>query len=189
MNNNRDIYEVLDAIRKRPPLYFGTNTSIKSLFTTLIAFISGLQLSSMTINAGNPSYWEFSSWFPIKTGGSNTLPWDWAVATWGEEKAFEKFFELLDEYRNCEYVYLFRAIVNEHQPNIYRQTKHGQRIEVQKPLELFIGQYAPSSVFYLLEVYLDKHEKYVPHHNSPDRAKELAKSRWNVLEDDWIDFV
>ncbi len=45
-------------------------------------------------------------------------------------------------------------------------TFEGEKIEQKKPLELFIDQFAPTNVYYLLEVYFDRHSKDAPFYSS-----------------------
>lgn len=185
MKHYKDIYELLDALRKRPAMYLG-NTGKKS-FTALVAFVSALGV--VEVDAGDPCFWRFSRWITGRVCGmSPTLPWDWMDEEWGNEQAFDKFFELLDEYRTCKSVCLSRAILREHEPTFYyRKSIDGELLKPGKPLEVCIAQFAPSEVYYLLEVYVGRQEEYFPYQKSIDEVKELAKSRWRVSEDEWFD--
>lgn len=180
----KDIYDVLDSLRKRPGLCLEYNTGSK--FSSLITFINALAFSSF--GDGTPSFWEFNRWMTGRVDGmSKTLPWRWMQSEWGNDKAFEMFFELLDEYRACTDVYLCRAIIRrEHKPNFYRVNSEGERVEPEKPLELCAAQFAPSSVYYLLEVYTNRHDRSFPYHKSVDVKKEALIS-WTVPEDEWFD--
>lgn len=126
----RDIYDVLDSLRKRPGLYLGHSTGSSS-FSNLITFVNALTFSSF--EEGSPSFWGFSRWITRKVDGmSKTTPWSWMESKWGNDKAFEMFFELLDEYRTCTHVYLCRAIIREHKPNFYHVNSSGDRIQPEK---------------------------------------------------------
>jgi hypothetical protein len=68
----RDIYDVLDSLRKRPSLYLEYNTG--SQFSNLITFVNALTFSSF--EEGSPSFWGFSRWITGKVDGmSKTTPW------------------------------------------------------------------------------------------------------------------
>jgi hypothetical protein len=184
-NDIRDIYDLLDSLRKRPGMYLGHSTGSSS-FSNLITFVNALGFSS--IGDGTPSYGEFNRWITERVDGmSKTMPWSWMQSEWGNDKAFEMFFELLDEYRTCTHVYLCRAIIREHKPNLYHVNSDGEHVEPEKPLEVCAAQFAPSSVYYLLEVYTNRHFYSFPYHKSVDAVKKEAKLRWRVPEDEWFD--
>jgi hypothetical protein len=46
--------------------------------------------------------------------------------------------------------------------------------------EVCAAQFAPSSVYYLLEVYTNRHVYSFPYHKSVDEVKKEAKLRWRV---------
>ena len=190
MKNYKDIYEILDNLRKRPAMYLGSNKSKKS-FTALIAFLSGLQFSRLEFTKmydGNPPFSEFSRWIPRKINGmSSQIPWEWMIENWGNEQSFDKFFELLDEYRNCKTVCLSRAIIQNHKPT-FVQIVNGERVQPEKPLELCVAQFVPSEVYCLLEIYIGRQVKNFPYQNSMDEVKESALSQWGVAKNEWFDF-
>jgi len=182
MKEYKDIYEILDDLRKRQSMYLSSKKSL----TALVAFFSGLTFAQM--DEGNPPFSNFSSWIARKVERmSNKMSWLWMIEEWGDEKAFDKFFELLDEYRNCKSVYLYRAIIRNHKPT-FVQIINGERVEPEKPLELCIAQFSPSEVYYLLEIYIERQDKYFPYQSSIDEVKEIALSQWGVLENEWFDF-
>ncbi|AFY58349.1 hypothetical protein Riv7116_5988 [Rivularia sp. PCC 7116] len=182
MKKYKDIYEILDDLRQRPSMYLGSKKSL----TALVAFVSGLRFAQM--DEGNPPFSDFSSWIARKVEGmSSTMSWLWMIEEWGNEKAFDKFFELLDEYRNCKSVCLSRAIIRNHKPT-FVQIINGERVPPEKPLELCIAQFVPSEVYYLLEIYTWRQDKYFPYQNSIDEVKKVALSQWGVLENEWFDF-
>ncbi|MDY6902681.1 MAG: hypothetical protein SWZ49_32110 [Cyanobacteriota bacterium] len=71
MKEYKDIYEILDDLRKRPSIYLGSKKSL----TALVAFFSGLRFAQM--DEGNPPFCEFSRWISRKIGGS---PFQWTYA-------------------------------------------------------------------------------------------------------------
>lgn len=187
----QDIYDILDALRKRPALYLGSNKSKKS-FISLIAFLSGLQIAQFKlkqIDEGEPSFRYFSSWITARVEGmSKTMAWEWMIEEWGNETAFEKFFELLDEYRSCKSVCLSRAIIRNHHQPTFVQIINGQQVEPEKPLKICIAQFFPSEVYSLLEIYTNKQDEDFPYQNSIEEVKEVALSKWGVAKNEWFDF-
>jgi len=183
MHNYTDIYELLDALRKRPGMYLGN--SGRSSFNTLIAFVTALEFANL--EKGSPSFWGFSRWITGRVDGMSTsMPWYWMEHEWGNEKAFEMFFELLDEYRTCKSICLCRAIIREHKPKFFALSSDGKRIEPEKPFEVCVSQFAPANVYYLLEIYMNRHYEYFPYYHSIDRVKKEATSRWGVLNNEWF---
>ena len=185
MKYYNDIYDLLDSLQKRPALYLG-NTG-KNSFIALVAFVSALRF--VEVDLDDP-FWGFSRWITGRVYGmSPTLPWDWMNAEWGNDEAFDKFFELLHEYRTCKSVCLSRAILREPEPTFEgRKSIKGKRLKSERPLEICIAQFAPSKVYYLLELYIGRQEECFPYQQSIDEVKEFAKSHWGVSEEEWFDY-
>ena len=184
--NYKDVYGVLDHLRQRPAMYLG-NKGRKS-FVALIAFMLGLAFAE--VDGGEPSFYLFIHWIAGRVKGmSSTMPWEWMEEEWGNDQAFDRFFELLDEYRTCERVCVSRAILREHQPKFYYQESFdGELLIPEKPLEVCITQFAPSAVYCLLEIYIGRQEDYIPYQRTIDEVKALTESRWGVSKDEWFDF-
>lgn len=95
------IYELLEAIRKRPAMYLG-RPSISLLEAYLHGYCAGMQSHGLTASEALP-FAAFNSWviarlYPCER---NSL-WGWLIlraCDGNEERAFDRFFEFLDEYR------------------------------------------------------------------------------------------
>ena len=190
---SQNIYELLNDLYQRPSLYLGTNKSKEIPFSTLIAFISGFLIAQvnntfeLSLASDSPSYWEFSRWITAKVPKiSQTLPYEWMIEEWGEQKAFDQFFLLLDEYKTCKNVYHCEAIVKGCKCKQYYNKETKLLETAEKPLKFVIGQYIPSEVYYLLEIYSNRQDKYFPYQNSLEEAKTVVESRWGILEIEWF---
>ncbi|MGB0563130.1 MAG: hypothetical protein ACPGVO_15190 [Spirulinaceae cyanobacterium] len=196
MNSFNDIYKILDALKKRLGMY-----GVAKKVSSLVAFINGLSWSD--IDWGKPEFWSFKLWFPVRVEGNSTnLPWQWMIQKWGDEESFNKFFELLDEYRTTERVVLARAVLREHQPRFQRLSvgepvaipipprfqcfRNRETVTIPIPLELCIVQIHPTQAYYLLEVYMNKHDQQIPYKISISEVKAVAESRWGVLDNEWF---
>ncbi len=184
-----DIYELLEKLRQRPAMYLG-NTSDCS-FMCLQSFLRGLYLSNNYKNEIEfHSFLEFGRWVPARLGNRSTMPFHQMLEDLGNDKAFEKYFELLDEFNSCKDLYLEKAIIlKSHKANFYTippDDIYGS-VEPEKPLMVCVAHYSPSNVYYLAEIY-PNHTKKNPHYqNSADAVKLYAKETWSISEDEWLE--
>ena len=181
-----DIYDLLSQLRKRPGLYLGSHGDYS--FRGLQSFLSGLSFSQQQVEFH--SFWEFGRWVSGRLEDwSISMPFAQLEEELGNDAAFERYFELLDEFKECEQVCHEKALILEtHKPGFYHippDDIHG-RIEPEKPLVICVGQFTPSNVFYLYEIYPNRTEKHYPYQNSIHEVKAEAKTRWSVNEDEWI---
>lgn len=186
MNDDLNIYEILEAVRKRPAMYFGSSDFHE--LHELQAFIAGLTLDRWKTSE-KPPFREFGNWIVARFNWSTTAPFYELEKKFGSDNVFEKYFELLDEYKVCRETCLEKALILEtHKPTFYKippEDIYG-RIEPEKPLLICVGQYAPSNVYYLFEIYPDRFEKHFPYQNSVEKVKEHAKRRWSVEINEWV---
>ncbi len=172
------IYELLDEIRPRPAMYIGVGT-----VSHLQAFLAGVAFSD--ISEGVPSFWGYNRWITARLGISTSLPWMDLESQLGPAATLTSFFEHLDEYRQCDLVELGTSAGPFH-PRFFV----GFEREVPPlPVSLSLGQFAPSSVFFLAEVYGQRIEKDFPYCQSADEVKSLAHKRWSVGPDAWLTHV
>ena len=177
------VYDILDELRERPAMFLG-NLYVRNPLATLRAFIHGLQFSE--IDGGEPSFWEFNRWvIGYVDEMSNNLPWDWLEDQRGGEQGFQDFFTYLDEYRKCRIVQVASPIIHEFIPRFRRLDSNLDEMAPPIPDSIHIGQFAPSEVFFLAEMYGDKMEMEFPYPNTIDGAIAEARSRWSVPETPW----
>ncbi|MBL0242324.1 MAG: hypothetical protein IPQ00_17300 [Chloracidobacterium sp.] len=109
---NEDFYEMLDAIGKRPAMYIDPSQSITALYNYLGGYRSSAGWKKIMRNT-EPSYAEFNNWVAMKLNFyESTKGWRRMLLERendDEEKAFERFFGLLREFRNRKETRLFRA--------------------------------------------------------------------------------
>jgi hypothetical protein len=173
----KTIYELLDVLRVRPALYLG-----KSSISHLQAFLSGLGFANL--DPGKPSIWGFTRWITGRVNGiSITLPWDWLEAELGTKASLEAYFRYLDEYRACTEVELAFASNIKRTPLGYSLDSEGRSQPL--PDGLYVGQFAPSKVFFLAELHGEKTEISFPYYGEIRSAIEDAKSRWGVPFSAW----
>lgn len=99
----RDIYEIIDEIKKRPEMFTGDRT-LKSFCLYLSGIEFGLQSCGIDSRLG----YDFHVWVREAKLGMDTS----TVGYYGsliefhggdEEKAMDHFFQLIDEYRNLNH--------------------------------------------------------------------------------------
>jgi hypothetical protein len=182
-----DIYDLLNELRKRPAMYLG-NCGDHS-FKCLQSFLVGLSISENQ-QIQFHSFWEFGRWVSGRLEDwSVSMPFYQLEEELGNDGAFERYFELLDEFKACKQVCHEKALIFEaYKSNFYLIPPDNihSRVEPEKPLVICVGQYAPSNVFYLYEIYPDRSEKHYPYQNSIEEVKVEALTRWGIKENEWI---
>lgn len=112
------MYDLLEEIRKRPGMYLGHfgDNSFKCLQSYLHA-LWHTQYHQMKEH----SFWEFGRWVSGRLENwSVSLPFYQLEEELGNDAAFERYFELLDEYKNCKAICLEKAIIHKnHKANFY----------------------------------------------------------------------
>jgi len=95
-----DVFQLLDVVRKDPGAYLGDRKSLRMLW----AFLMGYEVGITT--CGKPAIFSdfhpFNKWVAKELGFAEpTSGWRNMVAARSDsdEKAFDRFFELLDRYK------------------------------------------------------------------------------------------
>ncbi|GAB4211723.1 MAG: hypothetical protein OHK0012_04740 [Synechococcales cyanobacterium] len=183
MSSYKTVYEILDALRRRPALFLG-NPFHRHPFATLQAFLNGLMFSNL--EPGIPSVWLFSQWITARIDGiSTTLPWDWMAEHLGCESAYMTYFQYLDEYRACREIEVAQTRATTFVPQFWCADTDGNPMSPSIPDRIYIGQGDPSEVYFLAEVYGTHVEQCFPYQRSVADAIEEAQSRWGVSASAW----
>ena len=109
---NSDFYDMLDAIGSRPAMYIDPSQSITALYNYLHGYLDGTNRTKIVRNT-EPSWAEFNNWVAMKLNFyESTKGWRRMLLereNGDEEKAFNRFFILLKEFRNRKETCLFRV--------------------------------------------------------------------------------
>lgn len=94
-----NIYELLAFLKRRHNFYL-TSKSI----TSLQNFLNGYLLNKVPNNEEEMVFYNYKYWLKEKANDDGDLSFPYSrsllkICNGDEEKAFDKFFELLDEYR------------------------------------------------------------------------------------------
>lgn len=102
--NSMDIYDVIEFIRQRPAFSLGNGPkTISNLYLYLRAYQDALAQTNL-LDYGIPDFSHFSTW-TCGWSGNRALAagWDYHIlrkVRKNQEKAFNLFFELIEEYKN-----------------------------------------------------------------------------------------
>ena len=173
------IYELLDQVRERPAMYCGENS-----LSHLQAFLQGLSFANLS--PGEPDFWSFSKWVTVIVPGIGAAnPWGWLENRLGRDAAVERFFELLDRYRECRDVTLQRhdgpfvaGFKTSESPDFEPRTP-------KVPVALAIHQYEPTEIYFLREHYADGSSEDEWPLPSFERVREQARSKWAAEDAGW----
>lgn len=179
----KTVYELLDHARDRPGMYGIGGKS----FRLLQSFLAGLSWGNL--DPGEPSLWDFEWWAAVYTDHfSCSMPMKW-LSDGPDEEAYETWFKLLDEFRQCRVVELARL------PGTLVQFSQHWTAEPGGPMTPYvpptpqairIGQFAPSKVFFLEQIFPDHEEKLI-HGYQPaiERTIEAAQQYWKIDPAAW----
>jgi hypothetical protein len=107
-----DFYEMLDSIGQRPVMYIDPSQSITALYNYLHGYLNCAGGKKVLSNT-EPCYAEFNDWVAMKLNFyESTKGWRRMLLEredGDEERAFNRFFILLEEFRNRKEILLFRA--------------------------------------------------------------------------------
>ncbi len=181
-----DFYELLDAIRLRPGLY----VSPKSV-TALYNFIGGyLTASGHEIgHSTQPPYREFNNWVAMKLGlYESTSGWRNMLLkdeNADEEKAFDRFFVLFDEFEQRQAkVLLWVKLPLPTTPKVWRIQIDGERrTEIQPPSLVQIIKYTDDKGAFTR--YVDEVNEIIEEDYAADLDTAFFRTESLVKKDEW----
>ncbi len=201
MNNklleNLSTIEIAQIIRKRPQMFFGENVKLTLLANLLWGFNTNSQKES------DVPFQYFNHWTKIKLkkfGQSN----NWALAILAccendEEKAFWKFYELLDEFTGLTPKQLFIAELTPENLDFYYSLNNTHKqyriIGVENRyivdpapyhVKLFEFNYCVHSYHFDYYWVVGEYEKctYYNHFESINKCQQIYKDQFNITK--WI---
>jgi len=95
------VYEILDQIRRKPGFYI-VDPELTRLDSFMAGYDCGLAQGGMTFRQEEPDFHRFYDWVAHRLGySSSTSGWYKMIRgrCASEREAYDKFFELLDEFR------------------------------------------------------------------------------------------
>ncbi len=105
---NQNYQELLQQIKKKPGLYIG-NASISNLYM----FLTGYQFARRQLNIPTSieeqEFQHFQPWLQEKFGVQTSQSWSQIILFYSanEQDAFERFFNLLHEFRQHQDEHLY----------------------------------------------------------------------------------
>ncbi|MFZ4663030.1 MAG: hypothetical protein ACOYNY_38855 [Caldilineaceae bacterium] len=101
MNYNYD--ELLQQIKKKPGLYIG-NASISNLYMFLTGYQFARRQLNIPISTEEQEFQYFQPWLQEKFDVKTSQSWSQIILFYSadERDAFERFFNLLKEFRQCK---------------------------------------------------------------------------------------
>jgi len=103
MSQTRDVYDYLDAIRKRPDMFFSEDEDrLTSIEILLHGYYAALSFHNIIEGVPELNRSNFADWLYRKTGIGGALGWAHIINELHSDPqdAFDSFFEYLEEYRH-----------------------------------------------------------------------------------------
>ncbi len=181
----RTVYELLDAARERPGMYYA-GVGGKS-FRLLQAFLAGLRYGNL--DPGEPSIWDFPWWADVRNNDYNrSIHFYWLTSSTTDEEAYDVWYRLLDEYRACREEEIARLPGNlvRHRPRF--QIIDGVERPYAQPIPaaIMLGHYPPSSVFFAAQVFPDRKKKlWDSFRPTIEETMDVVREEWSVEPHQW----
>ncbi len=147
-----NIYQRLAFIKERPSMFVGSK-SLTPLYHYLNGYIDGARAT--LANAGFPDFEWFSSWVKGLEKSGYDLSAGWlhhilAVCGNDEGKALERFFELLEEFKNTKPVCEIQQITD-NQRIFYKHSHGSYWMNVyEKTCAIVIWRLVPGRTYWIL---------------------------------------
>lgn len=96
-----DIIEILDKIRRLPAIYLDGDRSLKRVRSFLVGYEVGAVATARELT-DREQFHQFTNWVASRLGyAESTIGWCNMILekAGSDEKAYDMFFELLDEFR------------------------------------------------------------------------------------------
>lgn len=177
------ILDILDHIQKRPRMYWGRS------LPPLEIFCHGYYAALSTRHIQEPvpvvGTFHFGEWLYRRYKWPHACGWAEAIRTQCEtdEEAFDKFFSLLEEYRQLRPVmYGVIALGPAHQPTGARTRGDGSWPLPPKRLEVY--RYEPEDFYFLVEHYPDGMDDRSTF-GSLELAFAHAERHWQIKSTEW----
>jgi len=102
-----DYYELIQQIQKKPGLYIGS-PSISSLYMFLTGYQFARRHLSIPLSPQEREFREFQPWLQKKFGTATSQSWSQLILFHAadERDAFERFFDLFQEFLRCKHTKL-----------------------------------------------------------------------------------
>lgn len=181
-----DFYELLDCIRQRPAMYL----SQKSI-TLLYGFLAGYAFDKWTQISKNtfPPFGEFNNWVAMKLGFyESTSGWRnmlLKAENGDEEKAVDRFFVFLDEFKQRQArVILWAKLPTPTTPKVWRYLiDGGKKIEIPPPSLVQIIKYTDDKGVFIK--YVDENNEIIEETYSQDLEDAFFWTDSLVKKDEW----
>lgn len=179
-------YELLDALRSRPALYISP-VSITALYNFLHGYLKAT--GSETIKDTEPPWMEFNNWVAMRVGfHESTSGWRHMLLSaedGTEEKAFDRFFILLDEFKGrVARVILLANLPTPSTPKVWRIKIQGDsRTEVPPPAMIQIIRYTDEKGVFIR--YCDEDGATIEEEYAWDLSIAYMRTESLVKRDEW----
>ncbi|MBA4031995.1 MAG: hypothetical protein C0478_14045 [Planctomyces sp.] len=142
--------------------------------------------------------WHFMEWVYYRTELSTCSGWALPLTheIVGFDKQLERFFDLVDEYRQLIPVVLYRVTLEEYHNPTRKRAKIGINKLIEKPMLIEVVQYKPEPLhflrFYYAEQIVDRSFLRDTHDNCDTKAShamEWVSDEFQVRPEEWQSVV
>lgn len=195
MTSLGNVFTYLDSIRERPHVYC---RSLMELESKIGGYYGALWTHRIVEQAPNMCH-HFLIWMHYRTGLSTSGGWALILTheIVGFDKQLERFFELVDEYRQLVPVVLYRVTLEEHHNPTRKRSKIGIDKFIEKPMVIEIVNYNPDPLHFLRFHYVEhikdgwllEGPKSSSCDTTVDDAMEWVSDEFQVCPEEWQSVV
>jgi hypothetical protein len=148
-----NIFDVLDGVRERPSMYYGHSLCLLEIYCH--GYYTALSIHGLSEHdAPKVSTFHFGEWLYRRFGWYHSCGWAQAIRRNldSDEDAFDRFFQLIDEYRILRPVsYAAISLGPAHKPT--GASTLGSGAWPLPPAKLEMCRYEPEDFYFLLAYY------------------------------------
>jgi hypothetical protein len=177
------VFDFLDSARDHPSMFLGR--SLRPLENFCQGYYAALSGYHIRESVPNVDTFHFGGWLYRRFKGSYKRGWAQAIQTRckTDEEAFDKFFELIEEYRRLRPVKCAAITLGpDHKPPRNRISEIG--LWPLPPTRLEVYRYAPEEFYFMVWYYPSRMDDRTTF-ESLERALSHAEELWRIKPEEW----
>lgn len=160
-----NVFDFLDQIRARPTMFVGEDdknlSGLRVVETLMEGYYTGLGVHGVGETVPRVTFDHFSHWLRLRGYAEFSLGWAWVLHEAHGDAAFDKFFDLLDDYRKVSPTVVATVALTEcHRPRKQRSV-WGSADPMEKPDRVELVRYVPDPIHIVRYHYGSRFEEHV----------------------------
>lgn len=188
----RSVFEWLDEVRKRPSMFVGDKVSALTVIAGyLYGYYVAMDIHGILEPGPRLAQEHFSTWLRLRGYREFASGWASVLQDAHGSAAFDKFFELADEYRTVSPRMMARVTLTERHAPTGKRVRYGMNGRMERPDRVEIIRYVPEPMHILRFHYGSRFVEHPLHGPNVDPVTVLDDAfAWvtdelGVTQDEW----